>query len=865
MFRRRKRPQRDFAEELQAHLALEADRLREAGMSEEEALAAARRKVRNITRIQERFYEAHRWLWLDDLIRDVGHGLRQLRRNPGFTAVAVITLALGIGANTAIFSVVDAVLLSPLPYPGANRMVFIWESLPTFGTMNVSWPDFLDWRKNRVFDAIAAVQPGRATLTGIGAPEVLASASVSESLFALLGAQPFLGRTFGARECKPGANTVAVVSHSFWRNFLRADPHAVGRAITLDRSTATVVGVLPSGFQFPGTHFDVYLPLGLQSNLPGMLARANHPGLEVIARLRPGVSLSRAQADMETIMARLGREYPKADRDEKAVLAPMMDQLTGSVREELILMLGSVACVLVLACASLANMSVACATVRRHEFAVRAALGATRGLLARQLLVESVILSGLGAVAGLFLASLTITPLVRLYPHPVFGLRDSHLDGRVLVFTLVVCVIATVLFGLAPALTAARADPNAWLKGGSRGGGTKNSPRLRSALVVVEIALTLVLSVGAGLLLRTLLAVANVDPGFRADHLLTMDVGRTGNAAGPQQSLSFFSEAVNRISHVPGVVSASAVMQAPLRGVHWTSPYVPSGQPGPLNTQQPWTALNMVLPGYFRTMQARLVQGRFFSDSDRGNSLPVAIINQALARRVAPHGSVVGKRIYVRYAAHPLLEVVGVVADVKQFSLTRPPMAEVYVPDAQMSVPFMTIVVRTSLKPRSVARPVVAVIHQLDKDQAVTHLTTMASIIASGTADWKFIASLLGLFAILGLVLASVGILGVASYAVAQRTVEFGIRVALGAHKVHILKIVMGQGATLALIGVGTGIVSALALTRFLSTLLYGVKPTDVLTFGAVSLMLAGVALLACYIPARRAARIDPMEALRCE
>lgn len=798
------------------------------------------------------------------LLRDIRYALRQAYRNPGFATIAVLTLALCIGANTAFFSLVDAVLLNPLPYPGASRMVYVWESLPRLKMkyMGVSWPDFFDWRnQNRVFDAMAAVGRHRITLTGMGAPVVMWAASVSRSFFELMGVRPSLGRTFTALECKPGGSRVAVVSHSFWQNYL----HAVGRLITLNGWPAMVIGVLPPGFKFPGLHFGVYLPLGLESNVPAMVVRADHP-LEVFAKLRPGVSLTQVQANMDTIMDRLGRQYPRWDRNERAILTPMRAFLTGGVRHQLILMLGAVACVLMLGCTNLASMLLGRATVRRHEFAVRAALGADWWHLVRQLLVESAILSALGGVAGLFVADLTITPFVRLYPHRdrAFGLNNAHRDPRVLLFTFVITAAATVLCGLAPAVSAARTDPKAWLSGVA-GGNTRATPRLRSALIVFEIAIALVLAIGTGLLLRTLVVIGNVNPGFRADHLLVLDVPETRLGANPQHSVAFFRSVLMGVNHLPGVISASGAMELPLGGPPWISPYVPFGQPSAGNTQEPWTAINPILPGYFRTMKTRLIAGRFFSDSARADSTPVAIINQVLARRLAPRGNAIGRRIYVRYCPHPVLQIVGVVADMKQFSLTRPDMPEVYVSEAQVPISSMTIVVRTSVDPQSIAHSAVAVIHQIDYERPVTHVTTMASVIASSTADRRFLASLLGLFGILGFVLAGVGIFGVTSYGVAQRTHEIGVRMALGAQERSIRWMVVRQGISLALLGVAGGIVGAFVLTRFLSGFLYGVKPIDAFTFVAVSLLLTGVALLACYVPARRAAKVDPVVALRHE
>ena len=792
---------------------------------------------------------------MSTLWQDLRFAVRTFVKTPGFTVVALLTLALGIGANTAIYSVINAVLLKGLPYPNADRLVFISESLPK-SEVNVSWPDFVDWQaQNQVFDRMAAFRPQRVNFTGGDEPKSLPAGWVSGALFPLLGAKPILGRTFTDEDEKPGASPVVVLSYGFWRNQLKGDPAALGKQITVDNGVFSVVGVLAPDFQFKP--WELYLPIGRRSKEPSFANRANHPGLIVLAAMKPGLTLERVRADMKTIMDRLAQAFPESNRNETAKVVPMAERLLGGVRTELLMLLGAVAFVLLIACANVAHLALARATARQREFAIRAAIGATRGRLMRQLFAESTLLSLLGGAAGLLLAYWTLPPLISLYPADLPGLKDAHLDSGVLLFTLVVCLLAGGLFGVAPMLQAARAGLHKPLQGAS-------GRRMRSALFVAEIAVALVLTVGAGLLLRSLATVLDVNPGFRADHLLALDVAHSSPGP-PPSHLRFFEQALDRIASQPGVESASAVMCPPLSGACWTSPYTAEGQVAPPATQRPWTALNMVTPGYFQTMRMQLLEGRLFTRHDNATSPYVAIVNQTLARRLWPQGDATGKRIHVMYAAGQLLDVVGVIADVKQFNLDAPAFAEVYVPAAQMPVNFMTIVVRTSTDPATQARAAMSAIQSVEKDQPASRVTPMTKVIAEKVARRKFSAFLLGLFSALALALAMVGVAGVMAYTVAQRTREFGIRMALGAQPGQVSRLVLGHGLRLAGLGVAIGAAAAWGLTRLLAKLLFGVKTHDPLTFGAVTVLLAAVALAACLLPARRASRVDPMRALRYE
>ena len=787
------------------------------------------------------------------ILQDIRFAVRTLAKTPGFTAVALITLALGMGANTAIYSVVNAVLFKGLPYPHLDRLVILNESLPKSPYLNVAWPDYLDWRsQNQVFEEMAAFQPNRIQFFGGEEPKSVPCAWATGTLFPLLGARTMLGRTFSPDEEKPGAALTAVLSYRFWRDELKADPQAVGKPAGFENG-AIVIGVLAPEFQLRPWEPDVFFSAAVLSGGRNFTDRANHPGLIVIARLRPGVLPARARDDMKTIMDRLAIAYPESNRNETARVAMLTDRLLHGAQSDLYILFGAVAFVLLIACANVAHLALARAARRRQEFAVRVAIGASRWRLVRHMLAESLLVSLAGGGAGLLLAYWSLPPLVAMYPAELPGLKDVRLDSGVFVFTLGASLLTALLFGLAPMLQLLRAAASSAMKEAAGGAGGR---RMRSGLFVAEVAIALVLTIGSGLLLRSLGAVLGVNPGFEPDHLLALDIVHSG-AGGHYR---FFEEAMRRIELQPGVVSASAAMCAPLSGTKWTSPYERAGQSAAM--QKPWTALNMVMPGYFQTMRIPLIEGRLFGAEDREGSGKVVIVNQALARQVWPQGGAPGKNIRIVYGGGDL-EVVGVVADVKQDGLDSPVFAEAYVPAAQMPVNFMTMVVRTSVDPASLTRGTVAAIRSVEKSQAVSHITPMTRMLAETTARRRFAAFLLGLFGALAVVLAVVGVSGIMAYSVTQRTREFGIRLAVGAQPGQVWRLVLRHGLQLTLAGVALGLAAAWFLTRLLTTLLFHVKPHDPLTFGAVAALLAGAAVVACLLPARRASRVDPVTALR--
>jgi putative ABC transport system permease protein len=866
----RSRMESEMDAELKFHMDACANDLVRSGVPRAEALRRARIEFGGVERVKEECRESRGVSFAQTLLQDLRFGLRMLRKSPGFTSVAILTLALGIGANTAIFSVVDAVLLRSLPYPDANRLVILNEELPRTGGLNVSLPDFLDWRaQNRSFDEMAAFAPNSFTLTGAGEPTPVRAGSVSWSFFPLLGVKPLLGRMFSEAEDKPGANFVAVISYSLWRNKLKGDAHIVGNAIRLDGYDFEVIGVLPPGFTFPGLKADVYDQIGPMAAFGGngkggFADRSNHPGILVLARLRPGVSLAAARSDMNTIMARLGMEYPNSDQGERAIIKPIYEAFLSWVQPPLLMLSMAAGIVLLLACVNVAGLLLARAATRQREMVVRAVLGAGRARLVRQLLTEGILLSLLGAAAGLALAHWTMRPMLHLAPASIPNLAGVHLNAAVLTFTIAVALLSSMLAGLAPGLSGSHVDLEQALKIDARAI-SDGGDRLRTALLIAEVAVAVVVVVGGGLIVRSLAAALGTNPGFEPEHVLALDIILSGPKVSPTYSLNFFDQALQRIRHLPGVLSAGAVMQPPVAGIHWTSPYARTDRPAPPINQQPWTALNMVTPGYFETMRTRLLQGRIFTESDNGSSRAVAVVNETMARKLDAHGAVVGTLIHVQYAGHPLLEIVGVVHNMKQFGLDQPDMPEVYVPVAQMPVSFMTIVVRASGDPSILAHPVAGVMQNLDKELPVSHVVPMTEYIEAAVASRRFAASLSGAFALLALLLAAVGIYGTMAYSVARRTHEFGIRMALGAKRGAVLRMVLRQGLEVVAIGLTVGIVGAIGVARDIASQLYGVAPLDPATFAGVALLLALVAALACYIPARRAMRVDPMVALKYE
>jgi putative ABC transport system permease protein len=853
-FRNRRRRELELEQEIRFHLAEEERLLTERGQSPAEARATARREFGNITLVREATRRMWTWNAGEMTLRDCRYALRQLLRNPGFTAVVILNLALGIGANTAIFSVVNAVLLRPLPWRDAARLVLIHEALPNSPYLNVSWPDYNDWRtQNRVFESLGAFQPSRVKARIADRPEMVPAANVTSSFFTALGVQPLSGRLFSEADDRPGAPPVAIVSFRLSRRLPASD-----KTILIGGEPFTIAGVLQPGFRMPSSEADIFLPLGQNASEGSFTDRANHPGLMAVARLGPGVSLERARGDMDTIMSRLARQYPASNRGETAQIAPLAEVLVGGIRPELLMLFGAVGFVLLLACANVAHLGLARASARRREFAVRLSLGAGRGHLLRQLFVENLWLSLAGAAAGLLVARLAIPPLVRLSPYQPFEVADTRIDPVVLLFTLAVSVTAAVLFGMAPMLQAARSSPNLSAREGADG---RSGRRFRSTLFVTEVAIALVLVAGAGLLLESVTRLLRVDPGFRADGLIALDVQRYSNESAGQ-SLRFFQHAVELIAHQPGVTSVAAAMCPPMSGTMWTSPYWTDATASA--AQRPWTALNMITPDYFRTLETPLLHGRLFTDADAAGA-PVAIVNRTMARLISPTGDPVGRAIHVQWAAYPRMQIIGVVADISQFGVGRAVSPEVFVPAGQMPVKFMTVVLRAGIDPQAAARAATLAIQSIDRDQPISRVTPLREAVVESIARQRFAATLLGIFGALALLLAATGIFGVMAYQVARRRSEFGVRVALGARRAHLLRAVLADGMRLTAFGVAAGILLAFAVMRLLAGLLYGVRWYDAATLASTVVVMIAVAAAACALPAWRASRVDPMQTLRHE
>jgi len=841
----------------------------ERGLSPKEAHYAAQRRFGNELVLRGESRDMWGWNWLENFFQDVRYGLRMLMKNPGFTAVAVLTLALGIGANTAIFSVVNAVLLRPLPYEKPDQLVAAFESEPDCRNCPVSGPDFLDWRQSsNSFSSLVAGTMDQASLTGAGEPQHLDGADVSPGIFELLGTRPALGRTFASDE-ERGFHYVVIISYGLWQRAFGADRSLVGRMITLDGKQADVIGIMPKGFQFPrlwgnpDPDFWVPLPVDvLKQN------RGSH-WLWVLGRLRLGVAQRQAQAEMAGIAARIAQQYGQSNANVGVTVVDLHEELVGNTRPMLLLLFCAVGFLLLIAGANVANLFLAQATRRQREMAVRLAVGAGRWRLARQLLTESVGLSSLGGAAGLGLAVGGKALLVSLAPPRILpSVNPINLDARVFVFALAVCLLVGILFGLAPALGASRIDLDESLKEGARGftGGVR-ARRFRGGLVACEVGLALVLVIGGGLLIHSLKNLLAVDIGFNPKNILTMELNLPSSRYPKNEDrLAFLQNAVERVKGLPGVRDASVTSKMPLTGMSNNGDVWVEGRPKGPEFQGPLVEFSYVMPGYFHTLGVPSLEGRTFTSADGAGAPRVAVINETLARHFWPHESPLGKR-FSQVDPPQWVEVVGVVGDVRQsWSLADLPMPEAYFPYAQWAeYSDLYLVIRSALDPASLVQPVRAQLLNLDPDLPAYHVETMEQIRAARAGAPLFRGVLMTLFALVALTLAATGIYGVMAYAVTERTHEIGVRMALGALPRDVLRMVVGQGTALTLVGVAAGLAGALALTRFLASFLYGVLPTDPGTFVAASLLLVGVATLACYIPARRATKVDPMVALRYE
>ncbi len=810
---------------------------------------------------------------MEILIQDLRYAARALSSKPAFTALAIIALALGIGANSAIFSVVNATLLRSLPYPEPERLVMIWGTTPQVERASISPPDFLDFKEqNQVFERIAAFNSGGFTLTGGDEPEQIRGARVTADFFAALGVNPILGRSLLPEDEKPGASRIVMLSQGLWQRRFNSDQNIIGKSVTLNGQSYEVAAVMPASFRFtiPGIFrapAELWVPYSL---IKDESARNNHY-LRVIARLKPGADRQSAQSQMSAIAAQLEQQYPNSNAGTGVRVVALREQIVGNIRPALMVLFGAVGFVLLIACANVANLMLARAAARQKEIAVRTALGATRSRLVRQLLTESVLLSLIGGTVGILFALWGADALASLAPESLPRIREIRADGYALGFTFALSLLTGILFGLAPALATTKPDLNEALKEGSRGSSAGfGRNRLHKTLVVFEVAAALVLLAGAGLMIKSFGRLRDVNAGFDAKNVLTAGISLPRSKypdAGSQ--LRFFEQALERIEALPGVKAVGAINDLPLSGDKDSTTFVIEGQPPPAMGQQPNTEWRLVSKDYFKAMSIPIIKGRAFTEADASDAPSAIIINEELAARYFPGEDPVGKRLILNLTiSNPApipREIVGVAGNARDLALDSEARPEVYAPFLQEPVSYMALMVKTESDPAALARQVREQARAIDKDQPVSSIQTMEQVFANSIAGRRFNMLLLGLFAGAALLLAAVGIYGVMSYSVTERTRELGIRMALGASSGDILRLVAGQGMRLAAIGLGAGLAAALALTRALSSLLYEVSATDPLTFAAISFALAGVALMACYIPARRAAKVDPMVALRYE
>jgi predicted permease len=798
------------------------------------------------------------------LRQDLKYTFRMLWKEKAFAAIAIITLALGIGANTAIFSVINAVLFRPLPYREPARLVTVLHE----GSNPVAPANFLDWRaQNHVFESMAAAQIWEPTLTGKDQPEQLHALQMTADMFSVLGVNAIAGRTFNTGEDQPGNEHVVVLSHRFWQRRFNADKNIIGQRLTLNGEGYTIIGVMPEDFQFApfwATRAEIWTPLNLASRINDRRGQS----LRVFARLKPGVTHEQAQSEMDAINNRLAADYPKENKGLVTSVDSLHEKVVGKSRTALLILFGAVGFVLLIACANVANLMMARATARRKEIAVRAALGASRSRIARQLLTESVMLSLVGGVLGLLLAMWGIEALKMLGPANLPRLNNIGLDYYVLGFTLGLSVLTGMLFGLAPVFQTRRVDLNETLKEGGRrasDGGSRAS--VRRLLVISEMGLALMLLISGGLMIRSFLRLLYIEPGFNPRQVLTMTVSLAGSEHSTEaKRAAFFNELMGRVESIPGVQSASAINHLPLGGDIWNLGFTIEGRPAPQPGESQSAVYRIVRPRYFQTMGVTLIKGRDFTERDNDAAPGVVIINEAFARRYFQGEEPLGKRINVSNDSRNPREIVGVIMDAKQSDLTLAPRPETYLPHMQAASPrSLTLVIRSSSDMGALAQAVQQEVWTIDKNLPVSEIRTMEDVVAESIGQQRFNMILLSLFACVALVLAAVGVYGVMSYSVTQRTHEIGIRMALGASARDVLRMVVKQGMTLALLGVGLGLIGAFALTRLMSGLLFDISPTDSLTFTVIPIVLTGVALVACYIPARRATRVDPMIVLRYE
>ena len=867
--KRRHEREQDLQRELQAHLELESEELDAPGTCADDVRYAARRALGNSTLIAEEARAAWGWATFDRLAQDVRFACRSLRKNVGFNLLAAFVLALGIGANVAIFTVVNAALLQPLPFEDAGRLTQIFHLAPPNvnggGRFSVSVGNFVEWRaQQHSFDGIGAYHFHGLNLTGGDRPDFLPGAEVSDDFFSVLRVKPFLGRTFAPEEMQPGRNREVVLSYSAWQTYFGADRAVVGRTFSFDRQDYTVIGVMPQSFRFPGWA-TVWVPAAWTAK--DRANRTMHNDL-VVARLKPGVTLQQAQAEMDSISRGLAQLYPAEDAGWGAKVLPLQSNMVADLRTPLLVLLGAVGFVLLIACTNVANMVLGKTLSRRKEVAIRFALGATRGRVLQLVLIETIVLGLGGGLAGLLAGRYGVELLVAYLGNRLSHAIQVHLDTTVLLFAFGVSLLSGVLAGLLPALRFTRQDDDlqsALKQGLGRTDSDSGRTRARSALVMAEVAMCMVLLTGAGLLVRTLWTLQNIDPGFDPHHVVTMVLPRGGFS---RENVAFVGEVLRRVRALPGMEAAAAASNVPLSGSgEGTWSIQVEGAPKLPISQQPNVPTNVVTPGFLATLHVPLLRGRDFSESDTADRPRVIVISESMARHFWPNQDAIGKRLFVGWTEPDQpREVVGIVGDTKQGGLDNSESLEqMYVPAAQVPFAANSILVRTAIGPADTISAITRAVHEIDRQQPVVGAMTLEALIAASYSDRRANMLLLVAFAALALLLAAAGIYGVLSYTVRRRLREIGIRLALGAKVVDVLWMVLSEGMRPTLVGIAIGIVGALALGRLVSSMLYGVRPTDGPTMAAVAALLAVTALLACIVPAYRAIRVHPLDVLRDE
>jgi len=864
-------------DELRYHLEREAEKYRRSGISSEDASRRARLAFGGTTQVEQECRESRGTKFVEDLLQDLRYAIRSFAKTPGLSLMIVLSLAIGIGANTAIFSVTSTLLLKPLPYPHPDRLAILWLRSPGIGIPQ-DWPSPGQYHdivtQNHVFEETALAIGDNFTLTEHTRAIKVDGIEATSSLLPMLGAKAMLGRIFLPEEDEPGRPQTVVLTYGFWQREFAGDPNIVGRSITLDGHPHTVVGVLSPDFRLNHEVIptvagidkpEIFMPPKEEAKNPTNYGSENY---NIVGRLKPGVTMQQAQADIDVIAARL-REEKHRDRSFTISVVPLMEQVVGNVRTAVLILFGAVGLVLLIACTNVANLLLSRATTRQREIAIRAALGAGRARVIRQLLTESILLSLMGGVAGLGLSALSIFVARRMHPGNIPRLDELGMDFRVLVFTFGVAILTGIVFGLAPALRASHVDLTANLKAGGKGslsgGLSVRHDKLRGALVIAELAISLPLLVGAGLLVRSFVRLANVPPGFNPKDVVSMDIGAYGpEFKDPATPVQFYQQLAEGIGRLPGVTATGAISALPLTSaVGWGGMHI-EGYVPPANEPELQVDVRAATTTYFSTMQIPLIRGRMFAETDTDKMPPVAIIDQKMADRFWPNGDAIGKRIR-RSDDSPWTTIVGVVGVVKEYGLDTDTRMVVYYPHTQIRNGTLYVVARTSSDPASTISAIIHVVNTINPGVPVYDVATMEQRVQDSMARQRFAMTMLGGFAGFAMILAAIGIYGVMSFLVTQGTADIAIRVALGARRASILSLVFRQGVGLVLLGIVAGLIGALGFTRLMNSMLFGVKPTDPLTFFSVLALLLFVAVFACLVPAGRAMRIDPMTALRTE